>query len=144
MILSPMRLAPTRLLRAVVSVLMAVSAGAAFAHDPPGEPRAPAATSTTPPAPAAPAAPAGTALPDIGGPFTLMDQNGRTRSNRDFRGRFMLIFFGYANCRSICPIGLRHMADALKILGPAAARIQPILITVDPDADTPAALRRSA
>ena len=55
----------------------------------------------------------GAPLDESGGPFTLTDQFGKTRSDRDFRGRFMLIFFGYANCQSICPGGLRHMTAAL-------------------------------
>jgi protein SCO1/2 len=80
-------------------------------------------------------------LDNIGGPFTLTDQFGKTRSDQDFRGRFMLIFFGYANCQSICPVGLRHMTAALDLLNEAdQSRIQPILITVDRQADTPESL----
>ncbi len=83
------------------------------------------------------------ALDKIGGPFTLIDQFGETRGDQDFRGRFMLIFFGYANCRSICPIGLRHMMAALDRLSEdEQSRIQPILITVDPANDTPDVLAR--
>ena len=84
------------------------------------------------------------ALDKISGPFTLVDQFGNTRSDEDFRGRFMLIFFGYANCRSICSVGLRHMTAALDRLGEAdGSRIQPILITVDPQNDTPPVLARA-
>jgi len=84
------------------------------------------------------------ALERIGGPFTLTDQFGETRRDEDFRGRFMLIFFGYANCRSICPVGLRHMTAALdKLSDKKKARIQPILITVDPQNDTPESMSRT-
>ncbi len=76
----------------------------------------------------------------IGGPFSLIDQRGRSVSDRDFRGRFMLVFFGYANCRGICPVGLRTMTDAVDLLGERAERVQPVLITVDPESDTPEAL----
>ena len=86
----------------------------------------------------------GAPLDEIGGPFTLTDQFGKTRSDRNFRGRFMLIFFGYANCQSICPVGLRHMTAALDRLSEQdQSRIQPILITVDRQADTPEALARA-
>ena len=83
------------------------------------------------------------ALPfDVGGPFRLTDQTGTPRTDRDFRGRFMLVFFGYANCRSICPVGLRRMTEAMDALGPAGVKIQPILISVDPEHDTPENLRK--
>ena len=83
----------------------------------------------------------GAPLDEIGGPFTLTDRFGETRSDRDFRGRFMLIFFGYANCQSICPVGLRRMTAALDRLSEQEqSRIQPILITVDRQYDTPEAL----
>ena len=76
----------------------------------------------------------------FGGPFSLIDDRGRRRTDKDFRGRHMLVFFGYAQCKSICPVGLDHMAKALDELGPVATRIQPIFITVDPDNDTPEAI----
>ena len=82
------------------------------------------------------------ALPfDIGGPFTLTDHNGEVRTDRDFRGRFMLVFFGYANCRSICPVGLRRMTAALDALGDAGDKVQPLLISVDAAHDTPENMR---
>ena len=79
---------------------------------------------------------------EFGGPFSLVDHDGTRRTDRDFRGRHMLIFFGYAQCKSICPVGLGRMAQALDALGPAAARVQPIFITVDPDNDTPDVIAR--
>ncbi len=76
----------------------------------------------------------------LGGPFALTDHEGRAVTDRDFRGRFLLLFFGYANCSSVCPIGLRHMTEALDLLDAAGAAVVPVLITVDPARDTPANL----
>lgn len=72
----------------------------------------------------------------VGGPFALVDHLGNTRTDRDYHGRFLLIFFGYANCESICPVGLKRMTDAVDVLGKAGAAITPILITVDPARDS--------
>ncbi len=80
--------------------------------------------------------------PGIGGPFTLADGSGRVRSDKSFRGRYMLIFFGYTGCTDICPQTLTEMSEALDQLDPDATRIQPIFITVDPAHDTPDRLRR--
>lgn len=77
----------------------------------------------------------GTAL--IGGPFTLTDQNGKKVTDADFRGRHMLVFFGFANCPDICPAGLQLIAAALDKLGSKAANVTPIFISVDPERDTP-------
>ncbi len=84
----------------------------------------------------------GSIPPAIGGPFTLADSRGQPRSDRSFRGRYMLIFFGYTNCNDICPQTLTEMSEALDRLDPDASRIQPIFITVDPTRDTPDRLRR--
>ena len=80
--------------------------------------------------------------PGIGGPFVLADSDGQPRSDRSFRGRYMLIFFGYTGCTDICPQTLTEMSEALGRLDPDAVRIQPIFITVDPARDTPDRLRR--
>ncbi|MCH8154334.1 MAG: SCO family protein [Proteobacteria bacterium] len=77
---------------------------------------------------------------DLGGPFALMDHTGRAVSDEDFRGRFMLVFFGYANCPGICPIGLRTMVEAVDLLGERSEQVVPLLISVDPANDTPANL----
>ena len=77
---------------------------------------------------------------EVGGPFRLTDHNGRVVSDEDFRGSYLLVFFGYANCDRICPLGLKRMVEALELLGEAGARVQPLLITVDPARDTVAAL----
>ncbi len=77
----------------------------------------------------------------IGGPFKLIDQQGQTRTNEDFKGKFMLIYFGYSYCPDVCPTDLQKMARALDIAKPRAGQIQPIFITVDPERDTPAQLK---
>lgn len=75
---------------------------------------------------------------DIGGPFTLVDQTGATVTDEDFRGKAMLIYFGYTYCPDICPFSLQIMAGALdQLSADERAQIQPILITVDPERDTP-------
>lgn len=78
-----------------------------------------------------------TGLPfKIGGPFTLTDQNGVVRQAADFRGKLMLVYFGYAFCPDACPTTLLAISNALKDLGPDANKVQPIFITVDPARDT--------
>ncbi len=77
---------------------------------------------------------------DIGGPFRLTDHRGREVSDRDFRGSYLLVFFGYTNCERICPVGLKRMVEALELLGEEGARVQPLLVTVDPTRDTVEAL----
>lgn len=77
----------------------------------------------------------------VGGPFQLIDQNGRPVSDRDLHGRYALIYFGYSFCPDVCPTTLAVMADALDRLGPAADRIVPVFITVDPARDTPKVLK---
>jgi protein SCO1/2 len=72
----------------------------------------------------------------LGGPFTLENGNGKQVSDRDFRGKYMLVYFGYTFCPDVCPTTLNEVADALDRLGPKADRLQPIFITVDPRRDT--------
>jgi cytochrome oxidase Cu insertion factor (SCO1/SenC/PrrC family) len=73
----------------------------------------------------------------IGGPFTLTDHTGKRVTEQDFRGRYMLVFFGFTFCPDVCPSGLQVMSAALDALGPKAERFVPVLITVDPERDTP-------
>ena len=80
----------------------------------------------------------------IGGPFRLVDQNGRVVTERSYAGKYMLVYFGYTFCPDVCPTTLTQVAAALDTLGPKADRIQPVFITVDPRRDTPAAMRAYA
>lgn len=73
--------------------------------------------------------------------FELQDTQGKTVSSADLRGRWVLAFFGYTSCPDICPTTLFDIAQALARLGPSAARVQPIFISVDPQRDTPKILR---
>ncbi len=77
----------------------------------------------------------------IGGPFTLVDHNGKARGDGDFRGEHLLIYFGYTFCPDVCPTALSDMALALDALGDDAAKVRPVFITVDPSRDTPARLK---
>lgn len=73
----------------------------------------------------------------IGGPFELVDQDGKPRRDSDFRGQYMLVNFGYTYCPDVCPLGLQVMAQALDMLPEEKAqKITPIFITVDPARDT--------
>ena len=72
----------------------------------------------------------------VGGPFTLTDQAGRQRSDTEFRGKLMIVYFGYTYCPDVCPADLMAITQALDGLGPAAEGVQPIFITIDPERDT--------
>jgi protein SCO1 len=78
----------------------------------------------------------------IGGSFRLVDDSGHVVTDRDFRGRYLLIYFGYTHCADVCPTTLSDIASALNGLGTKANKITPLFITVDPKRDTSAALRR--
>lgn len=78
---------------------------------------------------------AGKAL--VGGPFSLIDHTGKRVTDKDFRGRYMLVYFGFTYCPDVCPSGLQVIAAALQKLGAKAERVIPIFITVDPERDTP-------
>lgn len=80
----------------------------------------------------------------IGGPFTLQDGAGKTVTDRDFRGKYMLVYFGYTHCPDVCPTTLNAVADALDKLGPKAKRIVPLFITVDPKRDTAPVVKQYA
>ena len=77
----------------------------------------------------------------IGGPFALTDQDGKTRTPADFRGRFMLVYFGYSFCPDVCPTTLAEMGTALDKLGSRKDRIVPVFISIDPERDTPKVLK---
>jgi len=77
----------------------------------------------------------------IGGPFSLTDQNGRTVTEEDFKGRPFLVFFGFTHCPDICPTTMFEISEIIKKLGPDADRVRALFITVDPERDKPAALK---
>jgi protein SCO1/2 len=77
----------------------------------------------------------------IGGSFELVDQNGRTVTDRDLKGRPFLVFFGFTRCPDICPTTLFEVSEILRALGKDADRVGALFITVDPERDTPAALK---
>lgn len=76
----------------------------------------------------------GTAL--VGGPFTLTDQTGRRVTEADFKGRYMLVTFGFTYCPDVCPTDLQVMAAAVEMLGEEGGKVTPVLITIDPERDT--------
>jgi len=76
----------------------------------------------------------------IGGPFELVGKDGKTVTDKDFRGRYMLVFFGFTHCPDICPAELQVMSTALEDLGSDAEKVVPIFITLDPERDTPEAV----
>ena len=81
----------------------------------------------------------------IGGPFTLTDQDGKTVRDTDFAGKYRLVYFGYSYCPDICPVDLQKLMRGLaafeKSDAARGARVAPMFITVDPERDTPAALK---
>src|SRR5690349_21858663 len=83
----------------------------------------------------------GPAIAAVGGPFQLVDQDGKTVSDADMKGRPFLVFFGYTHCPDVCPTTLFEMSQMLRALGPDAGRIGALFITVDPERDTPAVLK---
>ena len=82
----------------------------------------------------------------IGGPFTLIDQNGRQVTDKQFDGRYRLVYFGFTYCPDVCPVDLQSIGQAMRQLEKndpeVAARVQPIFISVDPERDTPAVLKQ--
>ena len=78
---------------------------------------------------------------DIGGPFTLTDQDGNEVTEAMLEGHLNVIYFGYTYCPDVCPTGLQDITAALDMMGDDAERVQPILVTVDPERDTVAVLK---
>lgn len=72
--------------------------------------------------------------------FELTDHQGIVRTEKDYQGRWMLVFFGFANCPDICPTTLAEVAAVMKSLGDQSSHVQPIFISIDPERDTPEAL----
>ena len=94
------------------------------------------------PALAASPTPTSQAAAEIGGPFTLVDQDGRTVTDAQFHGKWLLVYFGYTHCPDACPIALTSIDAALSDIDPARrAKVQALFITVDPERDTPAVMK---
>jgi protein SCO1 len=77
----------------------------------------------------------------IGGPFALVDQDGKTVTDRDLKGRPFLVFFGFTHCPDVCPTTLFEVSEVLRALGPDAERVGVLFVTVDPERDTPDKLK---
>lgn len=133
-----------RLLAVVLIVLLVAGWGAAALVRSPGEELGTAFARLLGRVPGgAPPAAGGIALPpgsNIGGPFALVDHTGRAVTDRDYRGRAALVFFGFTFCPDVCPTELGNVAAALDLLGADAARVAPLFVTIDPERDTPAKL----
>ncbi len=83
-----------------------------------------------------------TGAPLVGGAFTLVDHDGKTRTNAEFAGKLLLVYFGYTFCPDVCPTGLQRLAEGLDVLTEAErAEIAPLFITIDPARDTSAVLK---
>jgi len=76
----------------------------------------------------------------VGGPFSLTDQTGRRRNDTEFRGKLLIIYFGYTYCPDICPTELQQIGLAVEHLGDVGSAVQPLFITIDPARDTPEVL----
>jgi protein SCO1/2 len=77
----------------------------------------------------------------IGGPFQLVDQNGREVTDKDLKGRPFLVFFGFTHCPDVCPTTLFEVSEIMRALGPDAERTRALFVTVDPERDTPAVMK---
>lgn len=77
----------------------------------------------------------------IGGNFALTDQTGKTVHDTDFRGRLMLVFFGFTHCPDICPVSTATLSQVMGKLGEKADQVAPVFITVDPERDSPSVLK---
>jgi protein SCO1/2 len=135
-----------RLIAVILVVLLGLLWGAAWLGRGEGEGvadafarRIAALTGGEAPAPSA----GGVQLPQglvLGGPFSLTDHTGRAVTEADFAGRFMLVYFGFTFCPDVCPTELGTIAAALDALEEQGERVTPVLVSVDPERDTPAAL----
>jgi cytochrome oxidase Cu insertion factor (SCO1/SenC/PrrC family) len=76
----------------------------------------------------------------VGGPFSLTDQTGRRRNDTEFRGKLLIIYFGYTYCPDVCPTELQQIGLAVEHLGDVGSAVQPLFITIDPARDTPKVL----
>lgn len=79
---------------------------------------------------------------DFGRDFQLADHNGKSRTLADFRGKVVVLFFGYTHCPDVCPTTMAELAQAMNKLGADTGRVQVLFVTVDPERDTPALLAK--
>ncbi len=77
----------------------------------------------------------------VGGPFELVDHNGTLVNNEDFKSKHLLVYFGYTTCPDVCVVDMLKLTDTLKRMGDQADRLQPVFISIDPERDTPEALK---
>ncbi len=73
--------------------------------------------------------------------FQLTDHNGQARSIKDFKGKVVVLFFGYTQCPDVCPTSMAELAEAKRLLGKDGERLQGLFVTVDPERDTPQVLK---
>jgi len=76
-----------------------------------------------------------------GGAFHLTDHHGVEVSDESYRGKYVLVFFGFTHCKVVCPRALGRLTDTLEALGPLAERVTALYVTVDPERDTPSVMR---
>ncbi|MEP9352890.1 SCO family protein [Xanthobacter sp. KR7-65] len=86
-------------------------------------------------------APRVTGTAAVGGPFSLVDQDGRTVTEAALKGKPSLVFFGFTHCPDVCPTALFEMSEIFSALGPDAEKAQAFFVTVDPERDTPETLK---
>ena len=77
----------------------------------------------------------------IGGPFSLLDSSGQPVTDQTYRGKWLILFFGYTHCPDVCPTTLADVAQGWHDLGPLAGQVQPVFVTIDPERDTPKVMR---
>jgi len=129
---------------AAVLLILALGAmwGAAFLARKPGEGAGAAFArllgNAPPPSAGGVAMPGGTS---VGGPFELVDGEGRPVTEASLRGKLALVFFGFTHCPDVCPTELQAVGQAMDLLGPQAEGVRPVFITVDPERDTPARMK---
>jgi len=79
--------------------------------------------------------------PVIGGPFALTDHNGKAVTEKDYLGKYLMVYFGYTYCPDVCPTSMQTILDAMDMVGDGAEKIVPMMITIDPERDTPEVLK---
>jgi len=82
-----------------------------------------------------------TQVSTVGGPFKLTDQNGKTLTDQDLKGKPFLVFFGFTHCPDVCPTSLFEVSEVLRALGKDADKTQALFVTVDPERDTPQVMK---